>query len=589
MTPVMEMQPARFDVEQFDRHMGKSPLGFIFIDADGIVEYINRRAAEIIGFDSNPDISGLTVSELEKTIGCGIPDCFEHIRAGNSLDITDHHFLNRQNQFKAVNIYSNSFFGGDGTTVGAFAIIQDVTDASREKSRLAKADYILSLIAQISDAVSSTADLEDVLRVILIGVTARQGLGFNRAFLFLVDGDKQILDGAMGIGPASPEEAEKIWSGLENKHKTLLELLNDHLMNENSAHQQLTDLIKGWSIPLDEAGIMKTALEEGKGINVTGRFGVDRDSSAILDRLQSDYLVAAPIISRGKWLGVIIADNRITGQPINDYMVDLLQTFANHTALAIERSQLYDKIMERADELEEKNRLLAQSQEQIIRAEKMSVIGELTSSIAHELRNPLTVIGGFANMMLTAGDAGPNTEYLNIIMAETQRAESAIHQVLDFSKASKSASRLIEFNFLINQTFELLASKLKFSQRKPELNLTESDVSVWGNPDQLIHALLQFMLIAVEEITGEYRVEMTNAVSDNRVRMKINFSGRQDKREKLVKTLGQIFGSATGAQKLTMIVAGETIRCHGGNYGLEGSRDEFPSIYVELPLAERGE
>jgi len=588
MTAVLEAKTMESDVSRFERHMGQSPLGFIYINSDGTVEYMNQRAANIIGFERNSETFGLTVTELEKTIGCGIPDCFEYIRTGNSLDIADHHFLNRQNQFKAVNIYSNSLYTGEGTSKGAFAIIQDVTDASREKTRLVKADYILSLIAQISDAVSSTADLEDVLRVILIGVTARQGLGFNRAFLFLVDSDKRSLEGAMGIGPASPEEAEKIWSGLENKHKTLLELLNDHLMNENSAHQHLNNMIKGWSIPLAEAGIMRVALEEGKGINVTGRDGVDKDSDAVLERLRSDYLVVAPIISRGKWLGVILADNRITGQPINDYMVDLLQTFANHTALAIERSQLYDKIMERAAELEEKNRLLAQSQEQIIRAEKMSVIGELTSSIAHELRNPLTVIGGFANMMLTAGDAGPNTEYLNIIMAETKRAESAIHQVLDFSKASKSASRLIEFNFLIHQTFDLLLSKLKFGQKKPSLNIADSPASVWGNPDQLIHALLQFMLIPVEEITGEYRVVITNDISDNRVRMKISFTGRQDKREKLVKTLGQIFGSATGAQKLTMIVAGETIRCHGGNYGIEGSKDDFPSIYVELPPAERG-
>jgi signal transduction histidine kinase len=244
--------------------------------------------------------------------------------------------------------------------------------------------------------------------------------------------------------------------------------------------------------------------------------------------------------------------------------------------------------MERAAELEEKNRQLAESQEQSIRAEKMSVIGELTSSIAHELRNPLTVVGGFANLMLTAGDAGPNSEYLNIILTETKRAESAIHQVLDFSKASKTANRPIDFNLLVGQTFEMLLSKLKFSRRKPSLTMSDRTAEVFGNPDQLMHALFQFMWLTVEETTGECKITITTEIEEGVARMKIGFSGDESKRDGLVKILGQLFSSATGTQKLTMIVAGETVRCHGGNFGLEGTKDGFPTIYVELPRTERG-
>ncbi len=588
MSTVLEQSIDTSDRTVFHRNMGNSPLGFVYINRSGKIEYMNRTAKEIVGLDNDPYEFNMSVKELDTVIGCGIPDCFEHIMAGNSVDIADHHFLNLKKQLRSINIYSNSFLSHNNEVRGAFAIFADVTPAYREKTRLAKADYILSLIAQVSEAVSSTAELEDVLKIILVAVTARQGLGFNRAFLFLMNESANALTGTMAIGPASPEDAQQIWSRLENKHRTLLELLNENLGKENSSIPRLSAMIQGWPIPLETAGVLKKALDEGKGINITGRASIGADSYPILDRLQSDFLVVAPIISRGKRMGVILADNRITGQPISDYLVDLLQTFANHMALAIERSQLYDKIMERAAELEEKNRQLAESQEQIIRAEKMSVIGELTSSIAHELRNPLTVIGGFANLMLTAGDAGPNTEYLNIILTETKRAESAIHQVLDFSKASKTANRPIDFNLLVGQTFEMLLSKLKFSRRKPALTMSGQTTGVFGNPDQLMHALFQFMWLSVEETTGECKITISTEMDDGFARMKIGFSGDESKRDNLVKVLGQLFSSATGTQKLTMIVAGETVRCHGGNFGLEGTKEGFPTIYVELPRTERG-
>jgi C4-dicarboxylate-specific signal transduction histidine kinase len=291
----------------------------------------------------------------------------------------------------------------------------------------------------------------------------------------------------------------------------------------------------------------------------------------------------APIISKDKRLGLIVADNQITGKEILSSVVDLLQTFANQTAVAIERSRLYDSQIERARELESINEQLADSQEQIVRVEKMSVIGELTSSIAHELRNPLTVIGGFANLLLTTGQLDGSSEYLNIILSEAKRAESVLHQVLDFSRASRTKTRLVDMNTLVKATYEMLLSKLNRAQKPPKLTLVEGELPVWGNPDQLQHALLQFMLMTVEELTGECSVEFHTKKDNKKARMYIDFSGDDKARARVVKTLRQMFGNPSGTQKLSILVAGETLKYHCGNYGVEGSRENLPRLYIELP------
>jgi len=68
----------------------------------------------------------------------------------------------------------------------------------------------LSRLFFINSVVRSTLDLDKLLKMVLTVVTMGDGLGFNRAILFLVDESNKVLKGEMGVGPASPEEAKNI-------------------------------------------------------------------------------------------------------------------------------------------------------------------------------------------------------------------------------------------------------------------------------------------------------------------------------------------------------------------------------------------
>jgi signal transduction histidine kinase len=294
----------------------------------------------------------------------------------------------------------------------------------------------------------------------------------------------------------------------------------------------------------------------------------------------------APVYGRDKLLGLIAADNQIIRKPIADFDVRLLQTFANHSAVAIERSRLYDGLREYTARLEEKNRLLAESQEQLVRIEKMSIIGELTSSIAHELRNPLTVIGGFANLILSSDKVRDYHEYLNVIVSEAKRAETVLHQVLDFSRAGETAVVDIEIGSLLMKTYELFVSQLKPAQNPPRTGFTHDKAFTRGNPTQLQHAFYQFMKITADEIVDEFRPIFKTEVDSDVYRFFIEFDIVPERREKILEILREIFGTAAGKQGLSLIVAGETIKYHRGHFGVAGGKMHPPRIYIELPLKE---
>src|SRR5262249_42217723 len=107
-------------------------------------------------------------------------------------------------------------------------IERDITDRRRIEEELKQHVVELSKLRDVSEAIQSTLNLDEILYTLLVGVTAGQGLSFNRAFLLLLNQDEGLLEGALAIGPATPEEAGRIWEDLDRKHLTFSQLLRSY-------------------------------------------------------------------------------------------------------------------------------------------------------------------------------------------------------------------------------------------------------------------------------------------------------------------------------------------------------------------------
>src|SRR4030043_255908 len=82
----------------------------------------------------------------------------------------------------------------------------------KAKQELERSKNELAILYEVSNAMRTTLKLDEILYIILTGVTAHSGLGFNRATLFLVNENEGLIEGKMSIGPESVEEANSIWS-----------------------------------------------------------------------------------------------------------------------------------------------------------------------------------------------------------------------------------------------------------------------------------------------------------------------------------------------------------------------------------------
>ena len=213
---------------------------------------------------------------------------------------------------------------------------------------LSRTKWQLEALYEISNAMRTTLKLDEVLYIILTAVTAHAGLGFNRAMLFLANPQTSHLEGAMGIGPDSGEEAQAIWRTLAT-HTTLSDLISAYRTFRANPSSRLDQLVRASRIPLQEqGGVIAWAALEGMPFEIVTEDARRKLSDPILTMFELDRFVVVPLKARDQVVGVLVADHRFTGKSITKDEVRLLTMCANQAGLAIENSRLYERTLKDA-------------------------------------------------------------------------------------------------------------------------------------------------------------------------------------------------------------------------------------------------
>lgn len=223
-------------------------------------------------------------------------------------------------------------------------------DLNKLKIELERTKIELKILYEVSNAMRTTLKLDEILYIILTGVTAHTGLGLNRAILFLVNEKEQLIEGKMGIGPENGEEANIAWTRIEEEKMDLEDLIgafkNSNTVLESGFNRQVKDL-KVSMFDKNENPLALAVLE-GMPLLLSGQTLHQYRNSPVIQTLESNELVLIPLKAKDRVNGIIVADNFITNDPITKDDIRMLTMLANQAGLAIENSQLFELTVERA-------------------------------------------------------------------------------------------------------------------------------------------------------------------------------------------------------------------------------------------------
>jgi signal transduction histidine kinase len=142
---------------------------------------------------------------------------------------------------------------------------------------------------------------------------------------------------------------------------------------------------------------------------------------AARDLFVAPEMAVAPLLSKDGVIGIVLADNLYSQDPINDDDVQLLDTLAQQAGLTIDNALAYQRMQE--------------AQRSLLDAERLATVGNMAARVSHEIRNPLATIGGFARSILKKpGDEEKVTQKIGIIVDEVTRLEELLGDLLDMAR-----------------------------------------------------------------------------------------------------------------------------------------------------------
>jgi len=206
----------------------------------------------------------------------------------------------------------------------------------------------LLMLYEVSMALRSTLRLDEILYIILTSVSANEGLGFNRAMVFLVNEKDNTLEGRMGIGPDSGEDAKKIWKYIEKSHKTMEELLTDYKDFDRRTDSHFNVMVKKLKMPIAaSSGTLAQTVLKREPFQVTtpkAKKAIPK-KDPVVKLFNMNYFVTVPLMARDRVVGVMLVDNIYSKRKITKDDIWKLTMFANQAGMAIENSQEFERTL----------------------------------------------------------------------------------------------------------------------------------------------------------------------------------------------------------------------------------------------------
>lgn len=298
-------------------------------------------------------------------------------------------------------------------------------------------------------------------------------------------------------------------------------------------------------------------------------------------------VMAVPLISRGRLIGVLSVENRGKFAQFNEEQLDFLQIFGHQAAVAIENARLYRSLRDAQAQLSRKQqnlRVEVEERNQALRSErqrletlesevrhldKMAALGMMVSGIAHELNNPLTGALGFAQLLSMGTNlTDRQRQMLHNITSEMTRCAEITRNLLRFSRKSKFQRTPTDLCKLVSEAVDLRRYQMQVNNVKVVERYCETPLIGMMDHFQLKGVLLNILnnaFDAIQEHRGHGQIWVScTQLEDGQACIEISDDGGGIKEpEKIFDpfyTTKEV-GKGTG---LGMSVAYGVIRSHGG-------------------------
>ena len=243
-------------------------------------------------------------------------------------------------------------------------------------------------------------------------------------------------------------------------------------------------------------------------------------------------------------------------------------------------NRMSKELQRHAEELDSKNA-------QLVQQEKLSAIGELSAGLAHEVKNPMVGIVGFAQLGQESTSLTEAREYFALIDSDARRANGILQNLLEFARPPDVTHEKVDVNPVVQGAVRLCAHQLQLQGVKLEATYAETLPAIEGNQNQLRQVLLNLMMNAQQamEQSEEKKLYVTTEAHNGAVTISVRDTGPGMAPEVQKHIFEPFFttklrGKGTG---LGLSVSASIVRSHKGKIQVESAVGKGTTFKIELP------
>ncbi len=445
---------------------------------------------------------------------------------------------------------------------------------------------LMNLLGEVSRIIARLDKEEDIMLAILTVITAKEGLGFNRAFVFMHGPELGILRGKYALGPSTYEEAENIWRILNRDSSISLEkLVSKGQKLHFLRNSPLTSMTRQLALPTsNQDSVITRGMHE---VRFLSRNELNnRSDIEVATALGLEGFCVCPIATDEDKLGLLIVDNIFTGKKITAEDAHLLEMITSHASTSLRAAQLKESLDRNVRSLKDTYRKLKMNEERMMKAERLAISGELTSSVIHEIKNPLVAIGGFArNLYYSHSLNEADRNKAEIIMKESLRLEKYLEKLQ--RRVGELNLEETDVNQVLEDGCQLISSDLESNNIEmvksyhPDLPSCQLDVV---KIHEVVLNILQNAMDAVGR-DGKIKVESKKDKQGNII-IEIHDDGVGISRSDRERIFTPFFTTKDKGSGLGLAFAQKIIKAHRGDISVESIPDEGTIFRITLPPME---
>jgi signal transduction histidine kinase len=398
-------------------------------------------------------------------------------------------------------------------------------------------------------------------------------LSFSALIISSLDID-DVLDRAMKCAEEFiGAEASTVYELDEEKQELMIRV----------ARGEKREPVKKITLKLGE-GIAGYVVQTGKPM-VVQDVSKEKKFSDKFDRMtgfKTHAMICVPLILRDRPLGALQVLNKKSADPFTRVELEVLVGMAQQIVVAMENAKLYRYMEEKVRTTTQELKI---AQEKLIRSERLVAMGHLVQGVAHEIRNPVMTIGGFAQRIKRELKENHKlTNYINIVIEETSRLEHLVRQVREFADVQTANLTFEKVTYPLQEAlkrFEPPARKLGVKIKTAidrDLPPTKLD------PGQMVIAFSHVLENALESMPNGGTLTIKAEQDENYIAIKVEDTGCGIAPEQLDAIYDPFVTSKTRGAGLGLTMVHQVVMNHHGEINMSSQLNKGTRVTIRLPI-----